>query len=159
MISAAAKSYASDITVNLYRNGKLIKSNRNDAMVGVAKLLLNIQASVPQGTTSQPVLSYVVTVSEPDPLKFESDAWIGQWNTATGQVNDLNDHLLSSLFAMPSGWRFVFKPDHLPFRMYVAASPYTQNGGKVTVTFFVNGQLVKSSSARDWIYGMEYMVQ
>jgi hypothetical protein len=39
------------------------------------------------------------------------------------------------------------------------ASPYTMDGGKITVNFFVNGQQVKSFAARDWIYVMEYTVQ
>ena len=43
--------------------------------------------------------------------------------------------------------------------MKMQAGPYTIDGGKITINFFVNGQLVKSSANRDWIYDMEYTVQ
>jgi len=43
--------------------------------------------------------------------------------------------------------------------MKLQASPYSTDGGKVTINFYVNGQLVKSSSSRDWILDMQYLVQ
>jgi hypothetical protein len=158
LISAAASTYNDDITVNLYRNGALIKSSKNDAMKGVAKLMVNAGTDSLRGTPADPVFTYEVLVSEIDTTKFESDGWIGQWNNAKGVVSDLNNRLALG-FAKPSGWKYTFKPEHLPFTMRMAASPYTKDGAKVTINFFVNGQLVKSSASRDWIYNMQYTVQ
>jgi hypothetical protein len=123
-ISVAARTYAEDITVNIYKNGRLINSSTNDAMKGVAKLLVNSNADALQGTTTDPVLTYEVIISEPDTAKFESDGWVGQWNNPDGVINSLNNPLLT-IFAIPSGWRYSFKPDHLPFTMSLHASPYT----------------------------------
>lgn len=159
IISVAARTYSDDITVNLYKNGTLIKSSKNDAMRGVAKLMVNAGTDSLTGTPEAPVVTYEVLVSEMDTTKFESNGWIGQWTNAKGVVNDLNNRLLSSVFAMPSGWRYSFKPENLPFTMRMAASPYTKNGGKVTVNFYVNGQLVQSSASREWMYNMSYNVQ
>lgn len=156
-ISAATRSYSDDITVNLYKNGKLIKSVKNDAMKGVAKLLMDVKTDSLKGTPADPVLTYEVLISERDITKFESDGWIGQWNNAKGVIGDSN-HLAFN-FAIPSGWKYTFKPEHLPFTMRMAASPYTKDGGKVTVNFFVNEQLVKSVASRDWMYDMQYTVQ
>jgi hypothetical protein len=160
LLSAASRSYSDDITVNLYKNGQLIKSVTNDAMKGVAKFIYDVQADTLVGTSANPVLTYEVTVSDQDVTQFESDAWIGRWMTAKGVYDDQDNHLLQSLlFAIPSGWRYSFKAEHLPFTMSMQASPYTMDGGKITVNFFVNGQQVKSFAARDWIYVMEYTVQ
>jgi hypothetical protein len=160
LLSASSRSYSDDITVNLYKNGQLIKSVTNDAMKGVAKFIYDVQTDTLVGTSANPVLTYEVTVSDQDVTQFESDAWIGRWMTAKGVYDDQNNHLLQSfLFAIPSGWKYSFKPEHLPFTMSMQASPYTKNGGKITVNFFVNGQLVRSFAARDWIYVMEYTVQ
>ena len=160
LISAAVRSYAYDITVNLYKNGQLIKSAFNESkMRGMSKLMVNAQTDNWTGTVSDPVLTYEVVVTEPDSSKFEPDAWQGQWNTPAGVVNDYTDRLLGSAFPMSSGWKYSFKPEHRPFRMYMEASPYTTNGGKVTIHFLVNGQLVKSISSRDWMYYAEYIVQ
>jgi hypothetical protein len=158
-ISVASFSYSDDITANLYKNGYLIKSVKNDAMNGVAKLLQDNQADTLVGTAADPVLTYQVLVTEPDITKFESDSWIGHWMTPKAVYDDADDRLLSFVFAIPSGWKYSFKPEHLPFTMKFQGSPYTSGGGKVTINFFVNGQLVKSSAARDWIYDMEYRVQ
>lgn len=159
LISAAASTYNDDITVNLYRNGALIKSSKNDAMRGVAKLMVNAGTDSLKGTPEDPVLTYEVLVSEMDTTKFESDGWVGQWTNAKGVPMDLNNRLLSAWFAIPSGWRYSFKPENLPFTMRMAASPYTKNGGKVTINFYVNGQLIQSSASREWIYNMSYNVQ
>ena len=128
-------------------------------MKGVAKLIGEVQTDTLTGTAADPVLTYEVLVTEPDVTKFESDAWIGHWMTPKAVYNDVSDPVLSSLFAMPSGWKYSFKPEHLPFTMNMQASPYSTDGGKITLNFFVNGQLVKSSAARDWIYNMQYTVQ
>ena len=158
-VSVATHLWSDDITVNLYKNGHLIKSVKNDAMKGVAKLMAEIQTDTLTGTAANPVLTYEVLVTEPDVTKFESDAWIGHWVSPNGVYNDLHTPVLQSEFAMPSGWRYSFRPDHLPFTMAMQASPYLTDGGKVTINFFVNGQLVKSSAARDWIYDIKYKVQ
>jgi len=159
LLSAASRSFADDITVNLYKNDHLIKSVKNDAMKGVAKLIDEVPIDTLVGTATDPVLSYEVLVNEPDATKFESDAWIGHWMTPKAVYNDVDNPLLSSLFAMPSQWKYSFKPEHLPFTMKLQASPYSTDGGKVTINFYVNGQLVKSSSSRDWILDMQYLVQ
>ncbi|HYV54582.1 MAG TPA: hypothetical protein VE933_08370 [Chitinophagaceae bacterium] len=160
LLSASARSYSEDITVNLFKNGHLIKSVTNDAMKGVAKFIYDIKTDTLVGTASDPVLKYEVLVSDPDTTKFESDAWLGHWMTGKAVYDDDNNHFLQGFrFAMPSGWKYSFKPDHLPFTMKMQAGPYTIDGGKITINFFVNGQLVKSSANRDWIYDMEYTVQ
>jgi hypothetical protein len=158
-ISVAAYTYSDNITVNLYRNGALVKSATNNPMKGVARLLQNVKGDSLTGTPSDPVLKYEVLVSEQDSTTFQPDGWIGQWATASGVPSDLNNPLAGGLFAIPSGWKYTFKPGQRPFTMRMAASPYTKNGGKVTINFLVNGQLVKSSAARDWIYDMQYTVQ
>lgn len=159
LVSVATHLWSDDITINLYKNNQLIKSVTNDAMKGVAKLIAEVQTDTLTGTSADPVLTYEVLVTEPDSTKFESDAWIGHWMTPKGVYNDLTSPVLQQEFAMPSGWRYSFKPEHLPFRMAMQASPYTRYGGKVTMNFFVNGQLVKSSASRDWLQNVEYTVQ
>jgi hypothetical protein len=157
-ISAATVLYDHDITANLYKNGKLIKTVTNDAMKGVTKLLVQASTDGLTGTASNPALTYEVLISEADPAQFEPDAWTGQWNLANGKVNDLDHHLLG-WFAIPGGWRYSFKPDRLPFTMYVGATPYTKGAATVTVNFYVNGSRVKSISSRDYTYGNTYVVQ
>ena len=157
-ISVATHLFNDDITVNLYRNGQLIKSETNGAMKGVAKLLVDIETDSLHGTASNPALTYEVLVSEPDATKFQSDAWTGQWNTAKGIMSNLSVPLNLD-FAIPSGWKYTFRPEQLPFTMRMGASPYTKDGGKIIINFYVNGHLVKTSSSRDWIYYMDYTVQ
>jgi hypothetical protein len=157
-ISAASHLYSDDITVNLYKNGELIKSVTNDALKGVAKLLVDIEAKPLKGTLADPVLTYEVLVSDPDTTKFESDGWIGQWTNPQGVNSDLNNPLPLN-FAIPSGWKYSFKPEQLPFTMRMGASPYTKGGGKITINFYVNGQLVKSAASRNWLYDFQYIVQ
>lgn len=157
-ISVASFDYKSDITVNLYRNSQLVKTVTNDALRGFAKLLLDINTDTLQGTVADPVLTYEVLISNPDNTKFQSDGWIGQWATANGTVSDAINRLGTG-FAIPSAWKYSFKPTRLPFNMRMSLSPYTVGGGLVTVHFYVNSQLVKSSSARDWMYGIEYTVR
>lgn len=159
LLSVAARSFSDDIIVNLYKNGQLLKSSKNDAMKGVAKVIADVQTDSLQSSPGNPVLSYEVLVSETDTTKFESDAWLGHWIKADGKYNDIHNPLLFGLLAMPSGWKYTFKPGYLPFTMHMQASPYTKNGGKVTVNFFVNGQLVKTIASRDWIYDISYTVQ
>ena len=158
LISAAASTYNDDITVNLYKNGALLKSSKNDAMKGVAKLMVKAGTDNLKGTSADPVVAYEVLISEIDITKFESDGWVGTWTNAKGVGNLLNNRLAID-FAIPSGWKYIFKPEHLPFTMRMAASPYTKNAAKITINFYVNGQLVKSSASRDWIYDMQYTVQ
>lgn len=157
-ISVATKTYNDNITVNLYKNGHLLKTSTNDAMIGVAKLMGNADSNIITGTTSAPVLTYEVSLSNVDTSKFEYDGWIGQWANANGIMSSVNNPLLTD-FAIPSGWRYTFKPDHLPFNMSMQASPYSKNGSTVTINFYVNGKLVKSNASRDWIYDMQYSVQ
>lgn len=154
-ISVASHLYLDDITVNLYKNRQLVKSVKSGA---AAKLLLDVKTDSLNGTPASPALAYEVIVNDPDPTKAESDSWIGQWTNAKGVNSDLNNPLVS-FFAIPSGWRYSFKPEQLPFTMHMAASPFTKDGGKITINFYVNGQLVKTSSSRDWIYYMDYTVQ
>jgi hypothetical protein len=157
-ISAAARGFDKDITANLYKNGKLIKTVTNDAIKGVAKLLVTANTGTLTGTSSDPALTYEVLISDSDVTKFEPDAWTGQWNMPDGKVSDLDKHLLS-LYAIPGGWRYSFRADHLPFTMYVGAASYTPGAATVTVNFYVNGKLVKTVSSREYTYGDSYVVQ
>ena len=75
-----------------------------------------------------------------------------------GKVNDLNKPLLDS-YALPSGWKYTFKPDHLPFTMYLAGTPYTTDAATITINFYVNGSLVKTVSSQNYVYGNNYLVQ
>jgi hypothetical protein len=158
LISVANKSYDSSIVVNLYRNGTLIKSTRNDAMNGVTKLMVNATTDTLIGTATDPVISYEVLLTDQDSSKAESDGWIGQWSKPDGMISDFDKPLFTN-FAIPSGWRYTFKPVKMPFTMRFAGSPYSKDGSKMTVNFYVNGRLVKTASARDWIYNMTYEVQ
>ncbi len=160
LISAFTKSYSTDIIVNLYKNGKLLKSSTAEGIRGFGKVMATVNVPEPVGTAADPVLKYEVLVTEPSPniTIFQRDAWLGQWNTASGVVNDLNDRLAGSHFPMPSGWKYIFKPDHRPFRMYLGGTPYSPDGGKVTINFYVNQVLVKSVSAREWMYGNDFIV-
>lgn len=159
IISASARTFSGDLTVNLYKNGALIKSSTNDAIKGVAKLMVNAGSDSLRGTPANPVLTYEVEISERDTTKFESDAWFGHWINAKGIFNDLNTASFRT-FAIPSGWKYSFKPGRLPFTMRIQANPYTSEGGKVTINFFVNGQLVKSFVSRNLTFDdMEYTVQ
>jgi hypothetical protein len=162
LISVAASSFADDITANLYKNGKLIKTISNGAMRGITKLLCNTNADTLKGTAADPVLTYEILVSDQDTTKFQSDSWYGQWNKSNGTVNGIVNggyNILTLDFAIPAGWRYSFKPDKLPFTMMVGAGPYTKGGAKVTINFYVNGQLVKSAATRDWTYNLNYLVQ
>ena len=165
-MSVAASTFADDITVNLYKNGTLLKTVTNDVGKGFAKLLVDANTDSLTGTADAPVLTYEVLVTESDTSKFQSDCWVGRWVTVRGIYNDLDNPLHQSNplykdFAIPSGWRYTFKPDRLPFTMRMQAAPYTLGGGTVTVNLFVNGQRVVSKSAsQNWIYPpVEYTVQ
>lgn len=157
-ISVAASSYADDITANLYKNGKLIKTCTNGVLKGFAKLLLNTNADTLKATSTDPVLTYEVLISDQDSTKFQSDGWTGQWTKADGTMNS-GFNPLFTLFAIPAGWIYNFKPDKLPFAMRVSAGPYTKDGAKVTLNLYVNGQLVKSATTKDWMYKIDYVVQ
>ena len=161
LLSAFSKSYSTAITANLYKNGALIKTGATDGIPGFAKFMVDVQTDDWKGTVTDPVLTYEVLVTDPNPdtTVFQRDAWQGQWNTPSGVVNDLNDRMAGSTFPMPGGWKYSFKPEHLPFRMYMAAGPYSSGGGRVTINFYVNGNLVKTISSRQWMYGNEYWVQ
>jgi hypothetical protein len=157
-ISAATVLYDQDITANLYKNGKLIKTVTNDAMKGVTKLLVTANTDTLTGTASNPVLTYEVLISDADTTQFEPDAWQGQWNMPDGKINDW-DKPLFDFFALSSGWRYTFKPDHLPFTMYLGGGPYTWGAATITINFYVNGSLVKTVSSQNFIYGNSYIVQ
>jgi hypothetical protein len=157
-ISAATILYDHDITANLYKNGKLIKSVKNDAMQGVTKFLVTVNADTLTGTKSDPVLTYEVIVSGAPDTEYEYDGWTGLWNMPDGKRNSLSP--LLDFFPIPSGWRYTFKPMHLPFTMDVDAAPYVPNGdATVTVNFYVNGALVKTTSAQNYTYGNTYVVE
>ena len=157
-ISVATVLYNEDITVNLYKNGKLIKSVTNDAMKGVAKLLVTANTDILTGTASDPVLTYEVLLSDADITKFEPDAWTGQWNTPDGKVSDFYRPLLD-LYAFPSGWKYTFRPEQLPFTMYLGGASYTPGAATITINFYVNGSLVKTVSSQSYVYGNTYIVQ
>jgi len=159
LISVATKTFNGDITVNVYKDGKLLKSISNYPLRGMARLLLLPDSMQTNGTSSNPMLTYVVTISDPDTSKFQYDAWLGHWNDANGMFNDTANVFLS-MFPISKGWKYSFKPDHLPFTMSMQATPYTKDGSTVTIHFYVNGALVKSTSGRDWIYPpLTYIVQ
>lgn len=158
-ISTATSTYSDNITVNLYQKGKLIKSVTNDAMKGMTKLMSHINGDSLTGSTGRPLLTYEVMVTDPDVSKFESGSWVGSWLTSEGTYSTRETYLLTLDFPIPSGWRYSFTPDKLPFTMEFYAGPYTKFGGKVTINFYVNNALVKSQSTRDWIYRMQYDVQ
>jgi hypothetical protein len=165
LISVAASTFADDITVNLYKNGTLLKTVTNDVGKGFAKVLLDANTDSLTGTPAAPVLTYEVLVTESDSSKFQSDCWIGRWVTLHGINNDQDNpyhhnNPLFTNFAIPSGLRYTFKPDHLPFTMSMQAAPYTMGGGTVTVNLFVNGQLVRSqATSQNWTAPVEYTVQ
>jgi hypothetical protein len=159
LISVFTKTFSGDITINLYKDGKLIKSISNYPMLGMARLLLMPDSMQTNGTAANPVLTYEVTISDQDTSKFASDAWVGHWYNADGIYNDSTNPSLKD-FPISAGWKYSFKPDHLPFTMSMQATPYTKNGSTVTINFYVNGALVKSASGRDWIYPpLTYVVQ
>lgn len=158
-ISAASRLYDEDITANLYKNGKLIKSVTNDAMKGVTKLLVSVNTDTLVGTPSDPVLTYEVLIIDADTAQFEPDAWLGQWNLPDGKVNDFNKPFSTMWYALPSGWRYTFKPHQLPFTMFLSGSPYTFEAATMIINFYVNGQLVKTTSTRNFICCNTYVVQ
>ena len=157
LISVDAAQFTDDITVNLYKNGKLIKSSTNNPYIGFTKLISTAQTDSLVGTPQSPVVTYEVLVSEPDTSKFESDSWLGVWTEMNGLasdnlVDDSGNQYINSmlfLFGMPSGWRRSFIPEHLPFDMRMFATPFSEGGGMLTVNFYVNGQLIKSGSSSD----------
>ena len=128
-------------------------------MIGTSKLLLTAQTDSLIGTPANPVVTYEVVTSDPDTSKYQSDSWLGVWSSPSGVMNSVNDGVLASVFPVCSHWRYSFKPDHLPFTMRLGAMPYTMDGGNVTINYYVNGQLVKTISSRQLIYGFEYIVQ
>ena len=155
-ISAATILYDKDITANLYKNGKLIKSVKNDEMQGVTKFLVTVNTDTLKGTASDPVLTYEVLVNG-DSTQFEHDAWTGQWTMADGKTDNASP--LADFYPIPSGWRYSFKPKYLPFTMYVDAAPYTIGTSTVTVNYYVNGALVKTTTSNNYTYGNTYVVE
>lgn len=128
-------------------------------MKGVTKLLVSVNTDTLVGTPSDPVLTYEVLISDADTAQFEPDAWLGQWNLPDGKVNDFNKPFSTMWYALPSGWRYTFKPHHLPFTMYLAGSPYTFGAATMIINFYVNRQLVKTTSTRNFICCNTYVVQ
>lgn len=151
LISVATKTFSGDITVNVYKDGKVIKSVTNYPQMGMARVMLVPDSMQTDGTAADPVLTYEVTISDPDTSKFQYDAWMGHWTDADGMYND-SANVFLSMFPISGGWKYSFKPDHLPFTMSMQARPYSENGSNVTIHFYVNGALVKSASGRDVIY-------
>ena len=151
LISVDNRTYLNDITINLYKGGQLIKSSRNNPATGFAKLMADIDTTIVTGTATDPVLTYEVLVSDTNNSAFQSGSWIGEWNMPNDTVNSFVDGIINPIlfdFAIPSGLHYTFKPAHLPFDMSLFASPYTEDGGNITINFYVNGQLVKSASSR-----------
>jgi len=161
MMSVAAKTYQEDITINLYRNNELIASTTNDQIKGVAKILYNVEGDSLQGTIMQPLLTYEVVLDEMDPSKYQYDGWNGHWRLGNGVYNTESNRLTEDdVLAIPSGWRYNFKPDHLPFTMSMQTFPYTEGGSTVTINFYVNSVLVNTSSSGELTYPpIEYEVQ
>jgi len=157
MMSVASRNYRDDITINFYRNGEIIKTATNTGMKGVAKILYNAIDETPAGTAQDPVLTYEVILSEMDSSKHQYDGWNGQWLTATGSYNT-GENPLTTLFAIPSGWKYSFKLAQLPFTMHMQAGPYSTNSSTVTINFYVNGVLVKTASSDEWIPDVSYDV-
>jgi hypothetical protein len=160
MMSVAARTYQDDITINLYRNTELIASATNDQMKGVAKILYAIKGKTLQDTTLQPLLTYEVVLDQMDSSKYQYDGWNGHWRLGNGVYNTENNRLTEDdVLAIPSGWRYNFKPDKLPFIMSMQTFPYTEGGSVVTINFYVNGRLVNSSSTVELTYPpVEYVV-
>ncbi len=152
LLSAAARSYQQDLTINFYRNGELVKTATNSSMLGVSKLLINSSDTL-EGTPADPVVTYEVVLDNMDASKYEHDGWSGHWLTAATYPDD---PLLTN-FAIPSGWRYSFKPS-LPFIMGMQGTPYSPGGAQVTLNFYVNGVLVQTKSAYGWIYNMTYLL-
>jgi len=151
MMSVAAFGYSANITINLYKNNKLIRSTTGG---GVAKTLLNALTEEEQGTAAKPVVSYEVLVNNMDTTKNQYDGWTGVWTNEKGVIDD--NRLLFGVFAIPSGYKYHFVPEQLPYTISLSAGPYTKQASDVTVNMYVNGQLVKTQSTNDWIYNMNY---
>jgi hypothetical protein len=159
LISVATRTYSQDITVNIYKDGKLIKSSSNYPQQGMARLLLVPDSMQTNGSSANPALTYEVSITNPDTSKFQYDAWKGHWYDANGVYND-NTNVFLSTFPISGGWKYSFKPDQLPFTMSMQVTPYSKDGSTVTIRFYVNGALVKSASGRDWIYPpLTYIVE
>ncbi len=169
LISVDAAEFQDDITVNLYKNGRLIKSSTNNPVIGFAKLISLAETDSLVGTAQNPIVTYEVLVTDPDTSKFQSDSWLGVWVEADGQgsttvtdgTGDPYTNSMLNLFGMPSGWRRTFRPEHFPFTMRMSILPYSPEGSNVTVNFYVNRQLVKTGSSRDFVSGenFNYTVQ
>jgi len=159
MMSVDAKNYSDDITINFYKNGQLIKTKTNDPITGFSKLLWNAVNDTTVGTAQDPLLTYEVVLSNMDASKFQSDGWNGGWINKNGD-NTFTSNPLAMDFAIPSGWRYSFHVASLPFTMSMQTSPYTKGGSTVTLNFYVNNILVKTSSSNDLIYPpLTYTVQ
>lgn len=162
MMSVANRTYSEDITINLYRNNELIKTvtnnpnsaitnNPNDTLKGAARVIYNVDGAALEGTAHQPVLTYEVLVDEMDSTKYQYDAWNGCWYTSEG-ISTCAINSFSTLFAIPSGWKYSFTANHLPFEMSMQTFPYSKDGATITINFYVNGVLVKTNSSSELTY-------
>lgn len=158
LVSAAARSYSDDITINFYRNSRLVASSTNSSMKGVTRLLLNAITDTGAGITGKPLLTYEVVLSDMDSTKFDYNGWNGQWVTGEALFNTIENPLAMN-FALPSGWRYSFRPENLPFAMKMQAWPYTEGGATLTVRLYVDGRMVKTATSRDKISNVQYTVQ
>ncbi len=157
LISVAGNSWQQKTRVNLYKNNHLIQSNSDKVIPAAARLISTAKTDSLVGTSSHPVLTYEVIISNDDTSAFEHDAWFGQWTvSADGKTDDYYDPLLSSPLPIPSGWRYSFYADALPFTMAMGVGPITTNTSVATLRFYVNGQLVKSTDTRTDIYAEDY---
>lgn len=157
-VSAAARTFSEDITINFYRNGKLVSTATNSAMKGVSKLMLDAITDTIAGNSSRPMLTYEVLLKNLNNNAFQPDAWSGQWRMANTRYNSLSNPLLIT-FGIPSGWTYNFQPASLPFTMQMQAWPYSPSGSELTINFYVNGAMVKTLSSSETIYDMQYTVQ
>lgn len=159
MLSAATKSYTGDITINFYKNGELLKTITNSPVTGVAKLFVNSNDTL-QGTTTNPVITYEVFVDPSDTLQNQYDGWQGGWVTNNNYFS-YHDNPLALVFPYPSGWKYTFRPEKIPFNMSMQASSFSDQS-KVIINFYVNGTLVKTGityGLHNNYYEMNYEVQ
>lgn len=151
MMSVDSKNYDDNITINFYKNGVLQKTQTSEPFKGFAKMLWNAVDGSIVGTTQDPIITYEVLLDNMDTTKFQSNGWSGQWY-GVKEHNTSVDNPLTFDFAIPGGWRNSFHPKSLPFTMSMQTMPYTKYGAEVTINFYVNGVLVKTTTSNDLIY-------
>jgi len=89
-----------------------------------------------------PLATYEVIIS--------SGTWVGEYFNAKGERIVTNDANGAPIF-MPNGWKMSFRPEKLPFELFVNANAATGLVGSpaspdVTVNLYVDGVLVASET-------------